>query len=263
MSEIGILLEAPTAVQFCAELRQQEDALEQYVVTAGDLKLLVDGTLEVYRSSGTSVFQVADGAFPGLASLAKIPKPYFVDCDPELRSLSFNHRVQHGALKDQPVQLVLRNGVVIRILNRNLLPAPRAVIVDTVLNAKPEDVRTADVRAFVGGRNGDFNVSLLVPSWHREPRPGDLVAFGVNVSEGQQGAVQIHGAAFRCVCRNGAVQRICDSRHHRLRRPLNDLDRQHRFLNGVASFAREAWQQWRDHAAGLEEMTTYIKSNAC
>jgi hypothetical protein len=255
MPHINALSQAPPAVQFCAELKAQEAAVQRHEVAAGDLELLADGALEVRASSLTGRFSIAADALPDVAKTGGIPWSYFQDCDPELRSFSFNHRVRHAARHDQPAQLVLRNETIVSILNANLLPVPRAEILDTVLNAKPADVAMEDIRAIAPAWNEDFDVSLVVPARSRAPRPGDLVAFGVNVSEGRDGAVQVHVATFRCVCKNGATERICDSQHHRLRRPLNHPDRQRLFLNGVASFAREAWQHWQEHADALEELT--------
>ena len=255
MTAMNTLSAAPTATQYCAELRERETALERHQVTPADLNLGADGTIEVRAEAFTGVFQVADEALPDLANLARIPERYFGDCDPELQSLSFNHRVHHGTLGDQPAQVVLRRGVVDRILNRNLMSVPQAAILDTVLNAKPENVSTGEVRAVVHTSDGMFDVSLIVPTLTREPRKGDIVAFGVNVLEARDGAIQVRGAAFRLWCSNGAIRRICDCQDHRLRRPSNHLDRQHSFLNGVASFAKAAWHQWPDHADGVMTLT--------
>lgn len=255
MASMTTLAEAPSAAQYCTELRGRETALERHVVTPADLKLLTDGTIEVHAKTLTGVFHVADDAMPDLANLARIPERYFHDCDTELKSLSFNHRVHHRTHEDQPAQVVLREGVVDRILNRNLVSAPRAAIVDTVLNARPESVSIGEVRAVVYPSDEMFDVSLIVPSLTREPRAGDIVAFGVNVLETRDGAIQIRGAAFRLWCSNGAISRICDCQDHRLRRPSNHPDRQHSFLNGVASFARAAWQQWPEHADSLMMLT--------
>jgi hypothetical protein len=153
------------------------------------------------------------------------------------------------------VQIVLRNGVADRILNCNLLPAPLAAILDTVLNAKPESIPIYEVRAIAHNVDETLDVSLVVPTLSREPRTGDIVAFGVNVAEEKDGAVQVRGAAFRCWCSNGAVNRVCDSRDHRLRRPLNRAERERSFLNNVSSFAKAAWGQWHEHAEALVALT--------
>jgi hypothetical protein len=255
MPHIDALLQAPTAIQFCAELKAREVGVQRHRVAVGDLGLSADGMLEVRASSLSGRFSIAANAQPDVAKTGAIPWPYFQDCDPELRSFSFNRRVRQPARLSQPAQIALKNERVISISNANLLPAPRAAILDTVLNAKPADVAMEDIRAIAPAWNEDFDVSLFVPARSRAPRPGDLVAFGVNVSEGPDGAVQVHVATFRCVCKNGATERICDSQHHRLSRPLNRPDRQRLFLNGVASFAREAWQHWQEHADALEELT--------
>jgi len=255
MSCVDILSRMPRAPEYCAALQEEENALQRYEVTAGDLKLLTDGTLEVHADSLDGRFPVSDSARPHEAKAAGIPERYYTDCDDELRVLSFNHRVRHPIRYGSPVQLGLRDDAVVSLLNGKLLPAPRAAILNTVLNAKPESVVAEEVRVVAHGPKETFDLSLFVPGWWREPRPGDLVAFGVSVREERDGPVQIHEAAYRCVCSNGAVRRTCDSRHHRLRRPLNHLDRQSLFLERVASFAREAWQPWQEHADALEELT--------
>lgn len=93
------------------------------------------------------------------------------------------------------------------------------------------------------------------PSGKRYYLLDPITVFGVNVSEGRGGAVQVQGAAFRLWCRNGATIRVCDGRKHRIRRPINRPDGQRQFLRRIGEFAEEAWRQHSDNEAGLVRLT--------
>jgi hypothetical protein len=86
MPHTDTLLQAPPAVQFCAELKAKESAIERHVVAAGDLELSADGSIEVHTTTLTGAFSVAPVAQADVARTADIPPQYFIDCDPELRS---------------------------------------------------------------------------------------------------------------------------------------------------------------------------------
>jgi hypothetical protein len=133
--------------------------------------------------------------------------------------------------------------------------ARRAPILDSISNAKPQDVPKEDLKAIVYQWNGGFDVSIIAPSLRCKPKKDDIVAFGVNVAQGRDGSVQVQGAAFRLECSNGAINRICDSRQHRLRRPINRPDSQRDFLTRITVLAEGAWNQWRQQAEYLKKLT--------
>ena len=74
MAGMKTLSEAPTAAQYCDELRGRKTALERHAVAPADLKLLADGTIEVHAETLTGVFHVAYDAMPDLANLARTPR---------------------------------------------------------------------------------------------------------------------------------------------------------------------------------------------
>jgi len=255
MVTVDILQEAPTVTQFCSKIQQEEEALDRHEVSPYDLKLYPNGMLKIASKTLQGRFTVSEQALPDIARIPEIPAPFFGGCDGRLRSACFNWRLHKRVVPNKPVQVVLRSGMVERILNSNLLPASQLALMDTVSNAKPEKVPKEDLKVIKYAWNGHFDVSIIAPTINCPPRKEDIVAFGVNISEGRDGAVQIQGAAFRCCCSNGAVNRICDSRQHRLRRPINRPDRQQQFLKHVSVFAGDAWSQCKEQKEALPKLT--------
>jgi hypothetical protein len=251
MHTINSLQGAPTLVEFCNKIREEEKESTRYQVPVYDLKFYLDGTLGVRSKDLQGRFPISEKTIPDLARIADIPVLYLKRCDRRLQSVSFNWRLHQKVVANKPVQLVLRDGVVDRILNTNLLPAPRLAVLDTVANAKPELVQKDDLKIIKYTWDGQFDISVIAPTLLCEPRKGDTVAFGVNVSEGRDGAIQVQGAAFRCFCSNGAINRMCDSRQHRLRRPINSDERQEQLLSRTSVFAREAWNQCAERIESL------------
>lgn len=248
------LKKARTLTEFCNKIRQDECRSDRYNVHVSELKLRPTGKLSVNSDSISGRFPIAEAVLPDLARVAHIPYLYFADCHPRLRSASYNWRVQREILPQGRLQLVIKDGTVDRILNTNLLPAPRLAIMDTVSNAKPETEQRENLRVIQYAWDRKFDVSIIAPTLNCSPREDDLVAFGVNISEGQDGAIQIQGAAFRQWCANGAVNRICDNQQHRLRRPINRPDRQQQFLRNVSVFAIESWHQYREQEKALPKL---------
>jgi hypothetical protein len=254
MLTLNSLQEAPTLVEFCNKIREEEKESTRHQVPVYDLKFYLDGTLGVKSKDLQVRLPISEKTIPDLARIADIPVLYLKRCDRRLQSVSFNWRLHQKVVANKPVQLVLRDGVVGRILNTNLLPAPRLAVLDTVANAKPELLQKDDLKIIKYTWDGQFDISVIAPILLCEPRKGDPVAFGVNVSEGRDGAIQVQGAAFRCWCSNGAVNRICDSRQHRLRRPINSNERQEQLLSKISVFAQEAWKQSSEHMESLPQL---------
>lgn len=159
---------------------------------------------------------------------------------------------------EKQLSVVLREQLVDSIQNSNLFFASRVSILDTILNATPENVPRKDLKAIVHDWNGQFDVSIIAPSLQRELKKDDIVAFGVNASQDQDGAIQVQGAALRLACTNGAVNRVCDNRRHRIRRPTNQPSRQQELLRRITFFTKEAWSQWSHHADGLVKLNSII-----
>ena len=250
VSAIG-LEAAPTLCEFRRQIHEAEDTASRYEVSAYDLELYPNGTLGVKAKAVQGQFLLTDEGLGDLARLTEIPAPYFGDCDPELRALSFNRRLRKKVPAEKPLQIVLREGSVYSVSDRNLLAAPRGPILDSISDSIPKGLVERDLRVIAHRWNGTFDISVIAPSLTCAPRKGDIVAFGVNTSEARDGAIQVQGAAFRCVCSNGAVCRVCDGRQHRLRRPINRPERQRKFLQRITALASEAWRQWTENADGL------------
>ena len=241
MVTVRTLQDAPTVFEFCSKIQQEEEALDRHEASTYDLKLYPDGMLEITCKTLKAKLLVSEQSLPYMARIPEIPAVFFSSCDGRLRSICFNRRLHTHVVPNRLVQIVLRRGVVDRILNSNLLPASRVALLETISNAKPEDVSKESLKVITYAHNGRFDVSVFAPTLSCQPRRGDIVAFGVNISEGRDGAIQVQEAAYRCDCSNGAVNRFCDSRQHRLRRPINRPDRHQQFLKKASAFAREAW----------------------
>jgi hypothetical protein len=254
METIKALHEAPTLADFCRKVDAEEGSLTDRTVPVSSLELGTDGILTVKNRDIEEKLVISEEAVRDVAHLAQIPMPYFGDCDLALRSISFNTRIRHKIPPERPVHLIIRNGILDRIQSDNLLRTPRAPILDTVGNAIPQGIRKEELRVVKHGWNGTFDVSIIAPGLTCTPRVGDVIAFGVNVNQNQDGAVQIHGAVFRYICRNGAIARVCDGRQHRIRRPIAKGDREEQFLDRVRSFAALAWGGWQEHAEALQQL---------
>lgn len=246
--------QSPRFVDFIEQLRQAEDPSARHVVTALDLELNQQERLVIKDKALNGEFAITDNAKGDLARLAKIPEQYFYDCEPDLQAYSFNRRLRRKIPTEEPLQLLMKEDIIDRVLNCNLLPVPRVPVLDTISKATPENLVREDLRLITHKWNGEIDISIIAPTLQCSPRKGDVVAFGLSVSENHRGALQVQGAAYRCICSNGAINRICDGREHRLRRPVNWANNQVSFLEKVASFARQAWDHWSDYADGLVDL---------
>jgi len=255
METITSLQEAPTLAAVCQEAGKEEAELTERTVLASSLELDPDGFVASKGSEEERWIPSEDGV-QDLANLAGIPGSYFCACDPWLRSVSFNRRSRLIVAPGRTVHLILRNRILEHIQNGSLLRTPRRLILDTIGNAIPHGINRDDLRVNKHAWNGTFDVSVIAPNLTSSPRVGDVVAYGVNVSEGLDGAIQVQGAAFRYACSNGAIHRVCDGRHHRIRRPISRDHRQEQFLDRVRNSATEAWKQWSSYAEGLAYLTT-------
>jgi len=258
MAIIRTLHEAPTLDHFLREIQQYEESTRRFKVSAYDLKLYADGTLGVRAKGLYGRFAVSSKAIPSLARLAKIPVPFFQECDLRLRSVLFNYLVRQKVLGKEPLCLSLRGQEAVKIQNCNLLFAPRYEVLDTISKTTPKGMQPEDLKVITYDWNGEFDVSIIAPALSCEPRKDDIVAFGVNVSQSRDGAVQVQATAFRLSCSNGAVNRICDGRHHRIRRLVNRPERQRDFLRRIVLFTEEAWGQWSHQAEELARLNNSL-----
>jgi len=256
MATINSIQESPALIDFVREVREQEEKLSCFEVPGYRLKLYEDGKLGVDTEEFNGRFVLSEKGLANLAQIIDVHKSFFKKCDTKLRSMICNYLLPQKVPAEKQLSIIMRDQEVVhRIQNDNLLFARRAPILDAVSNTIPENVQKENLKAVVYQWNGEFDVSIIATNLRCMPKKDDVVAFGVNVAQGRDGSVQIQGAAFRLACSNGVVNRICDSREHRLRRPGNRPDGQSQFLARISVLAREAWDQWSHQAEELEKLT--------
>ena len=256
IATISSFQEAPTLAAVCQRLEDEDASTSLRSVQASSLRLDADGTLAVKGEGGEERLPIPPNAMPHVADLAAIPASYFADCDPPLRAVSFNSRIQKKVAPEATVWLTLRNGNLDCVQKSTPLWTPRLLpILDTIADTIPAGITSEDIRVADYSWGEAFDVSVIAPGLVCRPRAGDTVAFGVNVSRGLDGAVQVQGATWRLGCANGAVFRVCNGRKHRIRRPIAKGDREEQLLDRVRSFAALAWGQWQEHAEALQQLT--------
>ncbi|MFH1023486.1 MAG: hypothetical protein V1809_08850 [Planctomycetota bacterium] len=252
MFSIKSLEEAKPLDEFCLTVKDEEAKTQYEEACAYDLELYPDGALAV---KGRGAVPISDSALDDLAGFVKVPAPFLSNCDSELRAHIFNWRLRRTEPEKIPIQIVYREDRVDRILETELISTHRYPILDTVSNAIPSDIQRDGLRVLPYAWNGHFDISIVTRERQSEPQKGDVVAFGINVSDGSDGSIQIHGATYRLACSNGAVTRVCDGNKHRLRRPLNKPGREKEYFKKLSSFVVEAWNGWESHARELEALT--------
>lgn len=255
MVTINDIYESPSLTDFVSKVRQEEEKFNYLEVPVYGLKLYENGKLGIDAKDLNGRFELSEKGLADLASVIEVHRSFFKKCDTKLRSIICNYLLPKNVLPEKRLSIIMQDQEVYRIQNSNLLLAQRAPIIDTISNAKPENVAKNDLKVMVYEWNGQFDISIIAPKLNCQPRENDTVAFGVNVAQGRDGSVQVQGAAFRLACRNGAVTRVCDSQRHRLRRPINRPGSQRDFLARIIVLAEEAWNQWRNQAEELKKLT--------
>ena len=244
---------AETLAQFTPRVKAAENITTRHVATVKDFKLYPAGDLAV--SNIGDHMRISDKSIEDIARISDTPVDFFAGkCDSELRATIFNYRLPKIKSDSDKVVVVLKSGIVIRIYESQLLPAPRLPILDTLQNSIPSTIPPDDVRVIPYVWNGTFDLAVIARCLTAEPVKDDIVAFGVSVAEDSNGAVQIQGATFRLACSNGAMVRICQGNEHRLRRPLDTPNGHRDFLRKVRVFAQIAWEQWGENAEQLSRL---------
>lgn len=254
MMNVITLDSAPTLSAFVAQVKAEEGERKCHTVPATSLKMTDDGRLSITTPGLTGEFVLTDQGCGDLASHVQIPRHYFVDCESDLQAYSFNKRREQKLGPDDTLQILIRNDAVDSVRNRNCLHLPLSPILETIQNSIPKNIDANDVRAIPHTWNGEVDLSVIAPVLTCTPVKNDVVTFGINLRLDHKGAVQIQSAAYRKVCSNGAIMRICPHHEQRLRRPVLPTH-QEEFLRSVRAFAREAWRHWEDNAAALEKIT--------
>lgn len=257
MVSINQICESPALTDFLLKVREDEAKFSRFQVPVYGLELYDDATLAVSSQTLTGRFPIADKALADMAQIAGVHSLFFVKkCDPKLRAIIFNYLLRRNVPADKQFIIMLRDQEeLFSIQNDNLLFAERAPILDSVSNAKPKDVSKDNLKVVVYDWNRQFDISIIAPTLRCKPKEDDIVAFGVNVAQGRDGSIQVQGAAWRLACRNGSINRVCDSRQHRIRRPTNRPDGQSQFLSRISVLAQEAWGQWSHQVEELKKLT--------
>lgn len=240
--------------EFVDSVTREEKATQVHKLPAHALELDSSADLRINADSLRGRFSVSADVSHDLAGLAKIPDPYYGQCDAELRAFSFNHRLHREIDANRTIYVTIKDDEIQRVSHDVRPPAPRSPVLTAVSESLPSDADPAVLRVIQHHWNHSYDISIIAPHFTCEPVPGDIIAHGINIIENRQGAVQIHAAAFRLQCRNGAVHRVCDGKTHRLRRPLN-LSRQAQFLDRVKTFALGIGQDRQFRQGVTEEWT--------
>jgi len=163
------------------------------------------GTSNSYALTDEALFQLAGRVGPRNAERINFPG-YLRACPDSLRVLNMNHWLQENGGKELFLRTVKPQGV----------PVARAFLSDRYVDvddldilqalAKTDAMRGAEVRWL----NFSESCMMLRLTWkrdRREVKPGDVVEFGVQVSNSEVGkrAIRVEPVVYRLVCANGAI----------------------------------------------------------
>lgn len=251
---IQSLQDASELEHFIEDTRHQEQSTTRHKTLLSDLELYPSGKLRIGATD--EPMAITQGASLDLAKLVKIPDKYYSEtCDADLRAYSCNYLIRRAAATSpETVAIEITENTIHKIKLAGLLPGPRLDILETIRNSIPSNVDISTVKVIVYHLNGSFDISVIAQTLTSEPQRGDTVAYGVNVAEDTKGSIQVQAAAFRLVCSNGALMRVCHHNEQRLRRPMEHTNRSADFLRRLTALARDAWRQWPQNAEDLGKM---------
>jgi hypothetical protein len=239
---------APSVNDYMKGLESEESSREFRPVSAGGLQLTPGGLLQV----GEDALEIMDEAHGDLAKLARIPGPYFVEIDPELRAVNFNARLPHFHGGDEVLEVTVSNDNAVHRVQRPRFGQLRASLaIEAILEGVPGHTVSNDIRVVEYERDRRLDVAVISRALEAEPRKGDIVCGGVHLTIEENGAVQVGPESFRLVCRNGAMARVCAGGQHRLRRG-HGQNSDRKFMATLREFGRTAWQDWDHVKKGLE-----------
>ena len=259
MVNLDQLKKAQTITEFRKKLEDERKA--QYVqVEANQLKIDEKGRL-VLQGVNIDPLTLEDDALKDLAKLGKIPVKYFAKlCTNLMKSFNFNKRLQMETPCYNNLEIKISESKVLRVQRADLLRTSYDKILDTVLNETPKHINFGDLRVVNSKLNGILDISIVSPTTNSEPRKGDVVCYGVNLIEMEEGAVQVGTAILQLACSNGAITKVC-SGQEKIRRPSNDPSKENTFHDRIKKQTREAWQQWDTVAKGLQKLTEEVVDN--
>lgn len=119
------------------------------------------------------------------------------------------------------LKLVLVEGEPVGLMSSKLHTISMGDFIQTVRNSATDagvDLRQGAVR-MLSLHNGDLDLATTFDNLTTEPRPGDIVSFGVRLRHSVLGnfASQVGYSAYRLVCSNGMTAPVCIGGDRRLR----------------------------------------------
>lgn len=253
---------APTLEAFNATLSSQEDPASRIEVPAGSVILEPSGDVVANTKSGSIQLKPITAALTDMAQHTGIPLDYFVDrCPPALRAASFN-TLRPLVLPDGvPLHLVVQDNILQRVIKDDgFTNLSLKEILDAVSRNIPPDVPADTLKVIEHHRDVAFDITLASPRRPIEPRPGDVVATGLNVNNLRRGAIQVNAATYRLRCANGAICRACDSVHHYIRRSRQGAGDKLRILQRLQAAAALAWAQYAEMSKRLSLLDKQVLS---
>jgi len=200
---------------FYAEVKRQQEAHKDYLVPAGNMRMANDD-LVVIDEAGE--FQINDLAHSQIAERLGIPKRYYDDIAavPGLRTINVNELSRHQGKTS-----------FVRTLDKNV----RAVLSDRYKPLDNFPILTESILPVVSEFDGlkmlsncltekRMYLQFVLPSLVAEVKPGDLVYYGVTITNSEVGlaSLNIEELLYRLVCSNGAIGQSIIRKYHSGRR---------------------------------------------
>jgi len=187
-----------------AEIKRQKALKKDFIATAWD-GFRMNPEANQLEIEGKDEFFIRDYAHGDLASFTEIPKAYYDRMRrqmPELLSTNVNHWLE--AKKEPRLIRTLANEV--RCVRSNSFrPLDHDQLIEATLPALYEhrDIQIKECHL----TEKKLYLKAILPRLEFEVRKGDIVQFGLTVSNSEigQGALEVAIFAFRLICLNGAV----------------------------------------------------------
>jgi len=256
---------APSLQDFLTEIETEEKGKEIHVIDAYDLNMIQNGKLQINDEQVSGEFTISETADKDLADLVEIPFSYIMqlNCDDlELKSTNVNQRLHKKIAEKMNLRVTIQNDIVDKIQNDTFARLSRIDIVSTLAESVPRDVDHNLLKVLTYHNNGTFDISIIAPQLKSFPVPGDEIAYGISLIENYDGGIQVGGAIYRCVCRNGAITRECTAHQERIRRTINRENGSRDLLKRIGTQAIKAWDQWQINAEGLKKLAEQHKTES-
>jgi hypothetical protein len=187
-----------------AEIKRQKDQKKDFLATAWDGFIMEpDGThLEL---EGLSSFPIGEYAHSDLAEFTRIPKIYYDRMRAEMPTLlaeNVNHWLE---ARKEPRLIRTLAGKVRCVRSNSYRPLDHDQLIEAVMPALAEHpgikVHACDLT------ERKMYLRAVLPKLEFEVRKGDIVQFGLSISNSEigQGALEVAVFALRLICLNGAV----------------------------------------------------------